>query len=305
MTDVSTTTTCPDCHAAMRAADTFCWTCGSPRGTGPAPDRLAVVHHAPAPDPGPSRTERRGTPRRGQDGSGRVVAGVAVAVVAAAAVAGWWLVRPDDDVSTTPVAAPSPSTSSSTSTSTPVREVAAATPAPAVAAPVPPPTPEPVYPTGVLTPARVTAPGSSPDSADAGGRTTTYVAANVLDADPSTAWRTEGSAAGSSLTFTFDAPVRVTEVGLINGFAKVDPHDGTDRYPQGRRVLAVTWTFQGPTGPVSVPQRLSDGERDLQRIPVPAVVTSSATLTVDEVTRPGAGRLFDRTAISEVRFTGA
>jgi len=268
----------------MRGSDTFCWTCGSPRDgseVAAAPDRLEVVD-----------TRQDGSPSRGQ--SWAVITVIAVAVVAAVGVAVWWLVRPEDGATTVdavttqsaPVAAPSPD---------PVQ------PSPPAAAAAT--TPAVQYPTGILEPSRVTAPSTSPDSADAQGRPTSYEAANVLDADPATAWRTEGNASGASLSFTFDSAVQITQVGLINGFAKVDPYDGTDRYDQGRRILSVTWTFDSPAGPVSVPQQLTDGDRDLQLVAVPAVVAASVTLTIDSVTRPGAGGLFDRTAVSDVQFS--
>ena len=294
--DVPTTTICPACRAGMREADTFCWTCGSPRGGAvgaAAPDRLEVVHR-PDPTRRAARSHGRGPSRRQ---AGRVIAVFSVALVAAVGIAAWWLLKPDEDTTTTVQAAPTRSTPAATPSADP--EPVSAPPATAEA------TPTVQYPTGVLVPSKVTAPSTSPDSADSAGRTTTYRAANVLDGDPSTAWRTEGNASGSTLQFSFDSPVRITEVGLVNGFAKVDPHDGTDRYTQGRRVLAVTWTFTTPTGPVTVQQQLRDGDRALQRVPVPAVEASSVALTVDSVTRPGAGGRFDRTAISDVQFVNA
>ena len=282
----------------MREADTFCWTCGSPRDAAPegaAPDRLEVVHR---PDPArrAARNHGRGPSRRQ---SGQVIAVFSVALVAAVGIAAWWLLKPDEDTTRTVQAAPTRSAPASTPAATPDPVQVSTPPATAEV------TPTVQYPTGVLAPSKVTAPSTSPDSADSAGRTTTYRAANVLDGDPSTAWRTEGNASGSTLEFTFDSPVRITEVGLVNGFAKVDPHDGTDRYTQGRRVLAVTWTFTTPTGPVTVQQQLRDGDRALQRAPVPAVVASSVALTIDSVTRPGAGGRFDRTAISDVQFVNA
>ncbi|NAZ75861.1 hypothetical protein GTQ99_10615 [Kineococcus sp. T13] len=156
----------------------------------------------------------------------------------------------------------------------------------------------------MLVPAEVRVPATSPDSTDAGGRTTSYAAANLLDGDPATAWRTEGDAGGLTLTFTFARQVRIDEVGLVNGMAKVDPHDGTDRYPQGRRVLAVTWAFTGPAGTTTVHQDLADGVRELQSVPVPPVEATRVDLTLTGVSAPGAGRAFDRTAVGEVRFTG-
>ena len=52
----------------------------------------------------------------------------------------------------------------------------------------------------------------------------TYVAANSIDGDPATAWsegRT-GSAAGATITWTFDHPVDLRRVEVVNGYAKSD-----------------------------------------------------------------------------------
>ncbi|MEZ0490798.1 hypothetical protein AB2L28_00920 [Kineococcus sp. TBRC 1896] len=271
-----TTTTCSTCRAAMREADRFCWTCGTPRE---GADRLEVT--APVSAPG----RRRGV-------GGRLVAGAAALVVVAAGVAIWYLTRSDEDsVRTSAPAAASPSPSTAPS--------ATATPA------APTSTPTPTFPTGPVVPARASAPSTAPDSADAGGRRTSYEVSHVLDGRPSTAWRTEGDASGDTLVFTFDGTVRITEVGLVNGFAKIDPHDGADRYEQGRRITAVTWTFRTQGGPVAVQQTLRDGDREVQTTAVAPVEVSEVALTVDRTTRPGAGWRFDRTAISDVRFANS
>ncbi|WP_432513407.1 NADase-type glycan-binding domain-containing protein [Kineococcus sp. SYSU DK001] len=273
-----TTTTCRACRAGMREADTFCWTCGERREP-VAPQRLEVV------------TEPRARPR-----SWPVVGVVALGLVAAVGVSLWWLLRPSDDAART-VAAPSPSAAPATASApapVPPAEPAANAPAPTA-----------TYPVGPVVPTGATAPSTSPDSADAAGRTTGYDVENVLDGSPSTAWRTEGDATGSTLTFTFDGTVRLTEVGLVNGFAKVDPYDGTDRYEQGRRITAVTWTFRTAAGPVPVRQTLRDGDRGVQRLTVTPVEATAVDLTIEDVTRPGAGGRFDRTAISDVAFANS
>ncbi|WP_380175012.1 hypothetical protein ACFEMC_07370 [Kineococcus sp. DHX-1] len=284
-----TTTTCSACRAAVREGDRFCWTCGAPReGT----DRLEVV----APDTEPDRRRRVGTP---------VVVGFAALVVVAVGLSAWYLTRSDDG--TVQTSTPAPSASSPSATPTPTQTPSTTpspTPSAAAAAPTPTPsaTPTTTFRTGPVVPARAKAPSTAPDSADAGGRTTSYGVANVLDGRPSTAWRAEGDASGGTLVFTFDAPVRLTQVGLVNGFAKVDPYDGSDRYEQGRRITAVTWTFRTANGPVTVQQSLRDGDRRMQTTAVAPVEVTEVDLTIDRTTRPGAGGRFDRTAISDVEF---
>ena len=145
--------------------------------------------------------------------------------------------------------------------------------------------------------ASAAASATAADGVDGAGNPTNYAAANVLDGDPTTAWRMDGDGTGAVLDFSFPQPVQLSAVGLVNGFAKVDPGDGTDRYPQGRRITHVTWTI----GDLSVPQDLADGVRDLQTIPIERRNATEVTLRIDAVTAPGDPG-YDRTVISDVRL---
>ena len=89
----------------------------------------------------------------------------------------------------------------------------------------------------------------------------------------------------------------VTEVGLIPGYDKVDPTDGTDRFTEERRIRRVTWTFDDG---VSQSQTFVDS-RELQVIPIPAVLTTTIRVTIEETT-PHGGR--DFTAVSDVEVRG-
>ena len=143
------------------------------------------------------------------------------------------------------------------------------------------------------------APSTSPDSRDAAGRPTSYAADQMLDADPATAWRTNGDATGEVLTFVLDTTRPVSRLGLVNGYAKTDPATGVDRYAQGRRITRVTWLVDGR----EVPQELVDGVRELQVVDVGPVVVGQVQLRIDATTGPG-DAAFDRTAISEVTIAG-
>lgn len=150
------------------------------------------------------------------------------------------------------------------------------------------------------------APGNDADSVDiATGEPTTYEPANMLDGDPETAWRVGGDASGDTLTFTFEDPVTLTSVGLVNGYAKTSV-DGSgtefDLYAGGRRVLAVEWVLDGGE---PIPQTLVDGEREVQLLDVGAVEASTVELRLVEVSDPGSGPgARDKTAISEVSLSG-
>lgn len=150
------------------------------------------------------------------------------------------------------------------------------------------------------------APRSDADSVDIStGEPTTYEAGNMVDGDPETAWRVTGDASGETLTFTFDEPVTLTSVGLVNGYAKTSV-DGSgtefDLYAGSRRVLEVQWVLDGET---VIDQTLSDGERGLQRIDTGAVEVTVVELRLVEVSAPGTGPAArNKTAISEVSLEG-
>ena len=151
-----------------------------------------------------------------------------------------------------------------------------------------------------LRPADVAVPGSAPASVDEAGNPVTFKADNMLDADPRTSWRMVGDGSGSVVTFTFDNAVTVTEVGLINGYAKKDPPH--DWYAGNRRIEMVTWAFDDGT---EVTQELGE-VRDLQTVGVDAVETTTIELRIVAVTDPGSGPDGrDYTAISDVEITGA
>jgi hypothetical protein len=187
-------------------------------------------------------------------------------------------------------------------------------PEPSPEPPTPPPTMSPTAPQAAApatTPATTTdtrarltgvatADVTAPDNADAAGTRVSYAAANVVDGDPATTWRAVGDARGRRLRVTFPAPRVVTGVGLVNGYPKRDPATGVDRYPEGRRVLAVTWVFDDGT---TYPQTLGDGVRGMQRLGVDPVRTAGVWVRIDATAPPGdADR--DYTAISEIELLG-
>lgn len=143
--------------------------------------------------------------------------------------------------------------------------------------------------------AEPTVPKPARASTDNQGNRTTYVAANLSDGEPTTCWRTAGDATGKVLVFRFDEPVTITEVGMINGYAKSDPPN--DWYAANRRVLEAEWRFDSGD-PVS---QTLENSRDLQTVAVDAVETREVRLRLVQVSPPG-GRNF--TAISEISLRG-
>jgi hypothetical protein len=85
-------------------------------------------------------------------------------------------------------------------------------------------------------------------------------------------------------------------VGLLPGYARVDPCTKVDRFPQLRRVVEVRWLFDGGA---AVRQHFAD-DPVTQTVPVD-VVTSTVTI---EITATTDDPELDFTAIAEVRLGG-
>lgn len=151
--------------------------------------------------------------------------------------------------------------------------------------------------------ATASAPVTRPPGVDTAGNKTSYDASNMLDGDPTTAWEMPGDGSGKELTFTLARATHLSEVGLVNGYAKTGQQRGkkVDWYAGNRRVLAVEWLFDDGS---SVQQELAS-TRKLQTTDVD-VTTKTVRLRLVEVSRPGTGRSArDMTAISEVRLGGS
>ena len=142
----------------------------------------------------------------------------------------------------------------------------------------------------------VVASSTAPAGVDLAGNQVSYRAENVREGIEGTAWRTAGDGLGERLVLEFGRLVRVTEIGLIPGYAKIDPVDGTDRFAQNRRVRTISYTFSDGT---SVVHDLLDEPRP-QLIDT-AVSTRSVSVEVLATTEHG-GR--DFTAISELYVYG-
>ena len=144
-------------------------------------------------------------------------------------------------------------------------------------------------------------PATAPDGMDASGSPTSYGAENLLDDEASTTWRMPGDGSGNDIVISLDGPRTITSVGLIPGYAKVDPSNGIDRFRQERRIVRVTWVF--PSGFTHV-QAFDPTDASMQsaRFEAPQAA-DSVTLHIDETSAPGDPN-FDYTAISELLVLG-
>jgi hypothetical protein len=151
--------------------------------------------------------------------------------------------------------------------------------------------------------ATASAPKTAPPGEDVDGNVVRFDARQMLDGVPETAWRMAGDGTGDTLTFALPGPTAITEVGMINGYAKTSTDGGRrlDWYDGNRRVLAVEWIFDDGT---AVEQDL-DETRNLQTVQVSDVTTETVKVRLVEVSKPGggpAGRNY--TAVSEVALFG-
>ena len=153
-----------------------------------------------------------------------------------------------------------------------------------------------------LTPTQVTVGCQAPQSTDGAGAPVVYVPEQMSDGKMNTAWRCNGNGVGQVVTFGFPAETTVAQVGLVNGYPKIDPASGTQRYDEYRRITKVTWTFANGT---SFQQSLHDGVETVQKLSIPPQSGGHVTLTIEASTEPGSpakGR--DAVLISEVVFRG-
>ncbi len=318
---------CPNCGRQVTRADAECPLCGEELLWGATPDeqptvRLPTSGYAPSdyPQPGysPPGYAQAGYPPSGhpptgypppayapadpyqpappppppERGPATIPIFIVIAVLVVALIAAGFLLTRGHG--------------SDTAATTPAVTGAAATPAGPTSVAVLPTTAPPTAPatavgsTGLSQDAQPAADTTAPDGKDAGGRTISYAAANVVDGNPSTAWRTPGDASGQSVTLTFPNPVTVDQVALINGYAKKDPATGANRYRQERRITEVHWVFDNGS---QIDQTLQDGDESLQRMTIPPVTTNSVKVTIESTTAPG-DHSYDYTAISEIQVGG-
>ena len=178
-----------------------------------------------------------------------------------------------------------------------------ATPSGTAETPETPQPDEPGEPRDVAATATADVPRTAPPNTDVNGNLVRYEARNLLDGVPTTCWRMPGDGTGSTITVTLAEPTTLSEVGIVNGYAKTSDDDGTlfDWYRGNRRVLAVEWTFDDGT---KVSQSLEE-RRSLQTVEVGDVTTSTVTLRLVTVSAPGQGRSArNYTAISDLSFVG-
>lgn len=143
--------------------------------------------------------------------------------------------------------------------------------------------------------ASVTATKTAPDGVDASGRNVSYSPANLIDSNEATAWRTPGKGVGQTVTLTFASVCELTSIQIVDGYNKVDPSDGTDRWRQNRRVVKL----RIQTNSQDVTVSLDSGSRTWQTVPLDGSQVNSISLTILSSAPARSER--DYTALSEIR----
>jgi hypothetical protein len=163
---------------------------------------------------------------------------------------------------------------------------------------------KPGKPADVSRSATAVVPETAPPNEDVDGNLVRYEARNMLDGVPGTCWRMTGDGTGETIVLELADPTTITEVGMVNGYAKTATDGGRnlDWYLGNRRVLSVEWVFDDGT---SVSQDL-ESTRNLQTMEVDEVTTESVEVRLVSVSPPGTGpSRRDYTAISELSVVGA
>lgn len=110
----------------------------------------------------------------------------------------------------------------------------------------------------------------------ASGRRIDFQGPQAVDGRPGTAWRCKGDGVGRTLVITMKGVQRIAAVGLIPGFAAVDPITGADGFATDRRVLRVRWALGGRTGI----QTLNPARPNLQLLRIPPTRAGVLTMTI-------------------------
>jgi hypothetical protein len=222
--------------------------------------------------------------------------GPLIALLCAAGLAvgglGTWAVLPDEPDDST-------STTAGAATPTPSRATTAA-PAPAATPTTRSSQASRPAATTALRPVSVTTTCQAAPGIDSAGNPISYGPELTTDGAAATAWRCPGSAVGQRLVYDFGREVTITSVGLVPGYAKVDPFDGTNRFHENRTVTGVSWQFDDAS---SLDQALPAPQPHLQSVELVEPVTTRRVVLVVATTGNDAATR-DFTAISDVGFRG-
>lgn len=160
------------------------------------------------------------------------------------------------------------------------------------------PTPTAIAQALPVRPLRVSASSFAPRGQDSCGTVNSYEPTKATDGLNDTAWRVSGNGSTEWIELSFQERVRVAEIGIIGGFDKIDPCDGTDRFFQGRIIRKVRLEFDsGKRVEVSLV-----AVRSMQYVTIPDIETQRLRIIILESDVPPANNGRDLIAISEIHI---
>ena len=142
----------------------------------------------------------------------------------------------------------------------------------------------------------VEATATSPPAQNGCGQRVTYQAPLIVDGTPDTAWRVAGDGRGVKVTISLPQASKLSAVGIVPGYDKIDSCTNADRFVQMRRITRARWTFADGS---TIEQTFQDA-RSMQVAPVDTITT---VVTLEILATSGAPEL-DFTAISELKVYG-
>jgi serine/threonine protein kinase len=137
-------------------------------------------------------------------------------------------------------------------------------------------------------------------SQDSEGNRVTYEPQKAIDGQDATAWRVAGNGTGVWLELNFSQPVTISQVGIIPGYDKIDPFDGTDRFKQNYVVKEVRLVFSDGR---SV-EFTFDYDRKMQFIQIPNITTHQVRIEILRTYPPTLEPVRKFTPISEIAVFG-
>jgi hypothetical protein len=139
-----------------------------------------------------------------------------------------------------------------------------------------------------------------PPGVDGKNQPVTYEPQKAVDGDPSTAWRCPGA---GGHTIELHGTGLASDLGLIPGYAKVDPATGVNRFTDNHTVTQVIWRLRQGTTTVQIVQDIPDPTPSMAWIHLPGNYSyDDITVTVTGTGNPTSRQ--DSTPISSIAVWG-
>lgn len=140
-----------------------------------------------------------------------------------------------------------------------------------------------------------------PPSVDGNNQPVTYEPQKAVDGDPTTAWRCPGA---GGHTIELHGVGQVTDLGVIPGYAKVDPATGVNRFTDNHTVTQVVWRLRQGPNTFQIVEDIPNPTPQIAWVHLPGSYGfDSITLTVTGTGNPGARQ--DSTPISTIAVWGS